>query len=239
MHILSPSKQQSRLPQSLTDDWTTRVAGTHEDAPASIHSPAPSTNGLLPMTETRGEALKVILSAACTVPGSSEPLVPNRPQRHAPPRSSTRPPSAPSSHRASLASTAVQTTDDGYTTDATMSTLPPSYRTHRSHPDLPSYPSMPARPPLPVASPSYAEPVTAPPSAYVQLGRPRRNHPRPPAPTDCPSYDILLGERQTSTTFHSLGVSGPTQSMGEQLRAYPRKSLDGGIRLAGGRLDEL
>lgn len=169
----------------------------------------------------------------------SRPLVPNRPGHTSNTQSQWRLPSTPSSNRYTIASATVPASeDDGYTSDATTSTVPPSYKTHRSHPDLPDYSwTADLAPPLPTASTSNTEYVTAPPSAYVQPGRRRRRrHPR--------AGGIARGlahseeSKATESLLDQQGRSNATQLADVELQEYPRKSVDGGVRLAGGPLHE-
>ncbi|KAI0363785.1 hypothetical protein BV20DRAFT_88072 [Pilatotrama ljubarskyi] len=101
------------------------------------------------------------------------------------------------------------------------STLPPSYRSHR-----PSVPDMPVRPlprPLPVPETLTGGP-SAPPSSYTR--GPRRTE--------------MLGPRPPSTSRSSLGVvrdgliAGLRESSRPRRTMVPRKSTDGGVRLATG-----
>ncbi|KAI0634402.1 hypothetical protein C8Q77DRAFT_751534 [Trametes polyzona] len=108
--------------------------------------------------------------------------------------------------------------ESGYTSDVTMSTVPPSYRTHRpSIPNLADYPlpaSLPARPLPPVPGQLHS-----PHFAYNQTARP---------------------------DLHTATDSDPIPDRASQWRGprrprrpgrKPRKSIDGGVRLAGGTSD--
>ncbi|KAI0363789.1 hypothetical protein BV20DRAFT_88165 [Pilatotrama ljubarskyi] len=121
------------------------------------------------------------------------------------------------SARASVGSMAASTsngTDDGYLTDRTASTLPPSYRRHLSFPDLRNHPL-----PHAVASCHFGDdhqPVTPPPSAFIpqKQRRGRRS-----------VVGACVGRSQAADNGrrHRDGRS-----------RQPRKSVDGGVRLAGG-----
>lgn len=120
--------------------------------------------------------------------------------------------------------------DFGYLSDATMSTLPPSYRTNR--PNVPRVPPLPTPP-----SASAHDTITAPPSAFTGTTRGRRRSmmhgPRAPSSAQQPGVGVA-GQRQTGDEVNGdCSDESGRQSGGTQTR---RKSEDGGVRLAGGPL---
>ncbi|KAL1948117.1 hypothetical protein VTO73DRAFT_12192 [Trametes versicolor] len=135
--------------------------------------------------------------------------------------------------------------EDGYGTDmTTMSTLPPSYRRHRSIPDVPSLPTSPPIPSTPNVS---AEVIFSPPPAFVRSGRRiQRHHPKRAGSATRASrrYASASSERRNAIPVPGVGESGQLRrGFGdaenvEVSRGYqPRKSADGGVRLAGGPPD--
>ncbi|EIW52014.1 uncharacterized protein TRAVEDRAFT_53996 [Trametes versicolor FP-101664 SS1] len=124
--------------------------------------------------------------------------------------------------------------DFGYLSDATMSTLPPSYRTNRAN--TPRVPHL----PLPAQTSAY-DTITAPPSAFTtrNLRRSIMHGPRPPSS----ARQEGAGVDQASAIGDVVVDDGPSGSGGPSRRAryggrqHPRKSVDGGVRLEGGPLD--
>ncbi|OJT08698.1 hypothetical protein TRAPUB_424 [Trametes pubescens] len=216
----------------------TSAAGVHGDIPNSgVLSTSPPR--FEPTLYTHNEASGHTLASPHSTQSPAEPLVPNR-LEHLP---SLSPVSSTSfSTRESIASTVMPTSEeDAYITDGTTSTIPPSYKTHRSHPDLPGYSWTDDQPPLslPITSTSPAEYVAAPPPAYVQSGRHRRRrHPR-----------VGGSANGLSSNGESFKATEPvldlqerpyeaTRSREAEQQRNPRKSTDGGVRLAGGPLNE-
>lgn len=147
----------------------------------------------------------------------------------------------PAPLRGSLASTgggSVSTAEDGYTTDVTMSTLPPSYRRHRSIPDRPFLAT-----PFPTAS-THSLLLLSPPPAFVRPGH-RTEADISIQPHASTHHAASSSERGNSSfTAHIDEASGlgdtrsTIPSNVERTRSHgPRKSADGGVRLAGGPLD--
>ncbi|KAI0349896.1 hypothetical protein OH77DRAFT_1155972 [Trametes cingulata] len=137
----------------------------------------------------------------------------------------------------SFVSPSTEADDLEYFSDTTASTLPPSYRSRRPNiPNLKQYP-------LPGSTPSissFADSVAPPPSAFVAGGRRRSNMhgPRPRSRARqiggraAPERRVL-DHGSTSVAAPSEGGGAPSSSATSERR----KSVDGGIRLAGGPLN--
>ncbi|KAI0827249.1 hypothetical protein BC628DRAFT_1368472 [Trametes gibbosa] len=143
--------------------------------------------------------------------------------------SSTRPPTHCGGEPMSM-----ESEDHGYLSDATVSTLPPSYRTKRA--TLPRA-QIPAVPAVPLASTAGA--ITSPPSAFITRGRGRSKGHGPILPRGAtqqlPTEGSILRHIDELTSQHD--VSGMRmRRQGQAVRESPRRSADGGVRLAGGPL---
>lgn len=137
--------------------------------------------------------------------------------------------------------------EDGYGTDMTMmSTLPPSYRRHHSIPDMPSLPVPTSLSTLSSYDVSQAI-ISFPPPVYARSGRRMQRH----LPERAGSGARLSrrdhsasSECRNSIPASDLGCSSELREAlvdpdnTERSRSHqPRKSADGGVRLAGGPPD--
>lgn len=118
----------------------------------------------------------------------------------------------------------------GYATDATMPTLPPSYKTCRAHPDLPGCSLTDGHLSLPVTATSNAEQISILSSVYMPPGRRRSSGLR------FGTYNVALSS--DSEPSATQGGSCAIHLQGIEAREYPRKSMDSGVRLTGGPLGE-
>ncbi|KAI0636565.1 hypothetical protein C8Q77DRAFT_511063 [Trametes polyzona] len=175
---------------------------------------------------------------------SSPPNVPTRltatiyPDRES---KSLRPLSSPGPQdSASNYGSAVGDDGDDTQTDYTCSTLPPSYKSRRSVPDLPAcMPPSHSRPPLPTAQATSAAGVSAPPSAFVLPGR-RRHRSRPVGGRPRTRDNVWTASNVSAYARHwPFSPNHVDIELREYGGSHPRKSVDGGVRLAGGRLDEV
>ncbi|OSD07352.1 hypothetical protein PYCCODRAFT_601641 [Trametes coccinea BRFM310] len=127
--------------------------------------------------------------------------------------------SRPTSHTSLRTPISPTRTDDtAYLSDATVSTLPPSYRTRRSNIPIDRFFVDPSPPPLPdylPSPPNGSFPVPLSPNPYSVITRPLSNQPS--------DEQDLAGP--------NLIANVPA------MPRTPRRSIDGGVSLAGGRLD--
>ncbi|OJT05173.1 hypothetical protein TRAPUB_3998 [Trametes pubescens] len=128
--------------------------------------------------------------------------------------------------------------DFGYLSDATMSTLPPSYRTNRAN--VPRVPHLP--PPSSQTSTTH-DTITAPPSAFTTRSR-RRSIMHGPRPPSGARQQAGAGVEQASTIRdeatgddETSGCGGPSRRARHGEQQAPRRSMDGGVRLEGGPLE--
>lgn len=224
-------------PNKLSSD-TASAAGVHYEAPNSGVLPT-SLPRIESTTYTHNEEPGDTLATPHSVQSPAEPLVPNRLEH---PGSLSRVSSPSFSARESIASMATHTSeDDAYITDGTTSTIAPSYKTRRSHPDLPGYSWTADQPPLPVLSISPDAYVTPPPPAYV---RPYRHRRRRRLRAGSNAIGVSSNGEPSKAVESDLNPQGrsyeseATQSREVEQQRNPRKSTDGGVRLAGGPLNE-
>lgn len=238
LRVRSPETENipASSPNKLSSD-TASTVGVHDDVPDSGVLPT-SLPRIDSTVFTHNEEPGDLIATPHSVQNPAEPLVPNR-LGHLGSLSRVSSTSFFSA-RESIASTATHTSeDDAYITDGTTSTIPPSYKTHRSHPDLPGYSWTADQPPLPVGSTSPDAYVTPPPPAYVQPDQHSRRR------RLCAGSDAVgvpsNGERSKATEY-DLDPQGrsyeTTQSREVEQRGNPRKLTDGGVRLAGGPMNE-
>ncbi|OJT14074.1 hypothetical protein TRAPUB_9377 [Trametes pubescens] len=134
--------------------------------------------------------------------------------------------------------------EEGYTTDVTMSTLPPSYRRHCSIPDMHSLSISLSASASQDVSPAI---ISSPPPVFMRTGRRmRRDYPargeraarasrrRASASSERPGTIPAPPGGESSGMRQALGDA---DDIGRSRSRQPKKSVDGGVRFAGGLPD--